>query len=60
MDNSMEKTWLDWTNSQMLRMYGEQRNTYGKTMGARARVVLSEMQIQLAARNTNLWNNPLV
>ena len=54
------KKGLDWSNLWSLRMSVEQRDTYGNDYGARARVVLSEAQIQLAARNTNLWNNPLV
>ena len=60
MDNSMEKRGLNWSNLWSLRMSVEQRDTYGNDYGAQARVVLSEAQIQLAARNTNLWNNPLV
>ena len=34
MDNSMEKKGLHWTNSRMLRMYGEQPDTYGTTICA--------------------------
>ena len=60
MDNSMEKGGLDCSNLWSLRMSVEQCDTYGNDYGARARGVLSEAQIQLAACNTNLWNNPLV
>ena len=63
---------LDWANSWSLRMSGEQRDTYGTTMARERESYGTTMareresycneakQIRLAARNTNLWNNPLV
>ena len=61
MDNSMEKGGLDWANSWSLRMSGEQRDTYGMTKARERESFCSEAkQIRLAARNTNLWNNPFM
>ena len=57
------KKGLDWTNSRMLRMYEEQRDTYGTILCASESRIAKRSeakQIRLAARNTNLWNNPLV
>ena len=41
-------------------MSGEKLNTYGTTMAREREAYCEAKQIRLAARNTNLWNDPLV
>ena len=44
----------------VLKNVGKKRNTYGTTTVREREAYCEAKQIRLAARNTNLWNNPLV